>query len=175
MSHDKNSLHISHYDGTHPWRSAIEPSDRSWLLVVDVTGAPHLSLATEAKEEDGHTVTTFTPCSRAMLRGAPGLLAGVAAALTLKIDVVTAAPGSVHKYIATAGTCAGGGVTVRDAAIDLLGRIDHADWMRRGKADQPEDGPRLACGACKGDEGEGHTCEDGPESERGVGVAVLAL
>ncbi len=68
MAHDKNALHVSHYKDSPTWRSEVTPEDRSWLLFVDVTGAPHLYLATETQDADGHTVSTYTPCVRAMLR-----------------------------------------------------------------------------------------------------------
>lgn len=68
MAHDRNTIHVSHYQSSPTWRSAIAPEDRSWLLFIDVTGAPHLYLATETQDGEGQTVTTYAPCVRAMLR-----------------------------------------------------------------------------------------------------------
>ncbi len=68
MAHDKNTIHVSHYTGSTVWRSAVAPKDRSWILYVDQTGAPHLYLAAEVLDNEGHTVTTYVPCVRAMLR-----------------------------------------------------------------------------------------------------------
>jgi len=68
MAHDKHTIRVSHYENSPTWRSAIVPDDRSWLLFIDVAGAPHLYLATETQDAEGQTVTTFAPCVRAMLR-----------------------------------------------------------------------------------------------------------
>jgi len=68
MAHDKNTIHVSHYQDSPTWRSAVMPEDRQWLLFVDVTGAPHLYLAAETQDAEGSTVTTYVPCVRAMLR-----------------------------------------------------------------------------------------------------------
>lgn len=126
MAHDKHTVHVSHYTNSPTWRSAIAPEDRSWLLFIDVTGAPHLYLATETQNAEGQTVTTYAPCVRAMLRPEDGaeaasMLPGVAAARAFTITVgPTPSPECPLPFVAVSGSSAMHGNTPRAAVAALL-------------------------------------------------------
>lgn len=122
MAHDKNAIHVSHFQDSSTWRTSVAPADRSWLLFIDVTGSPHLYLATETQDGEGQTVTTYAPCVRAMLRDAPAPVTDDATAwMTIEIKPNTWRPGDpLAKYQAANATHTALGATPQEAVVALF-------------------------------------------------------
>lgn len=118
-------IHVSHYADSSTWRTDIAPEDRSWLVRVDVTGAPHMYLATEVQEDDTQTTTTYTPCVRAMLRAdaeaGRSLLPGIAG--TEKFSIQVWRSENPDRWIAVSGDLSEFGETREAAFGKMLARL----------------------------------------------------
>lgn len=128
MSHDKHTVHVSHYQDSPTWRSSVAPADRSWLLLIDVTGSPHLYLASETQDAEGQTVTTYVPCVRAMLRDAPAPVTDNAAAwMTIDVRPSTSFNSDpLAKFQAANATHTALGATPQEAVVALFDYLDRA-------------------------------------------------
>lgn len=126
MAHNKHALHISHYPNSPTWRSTVAPEDRSWILLIDVNGSPHLYLAAEAQDAEGQTVTTYAPCVRAMLRDGAPVTDDATAWMTIEIRSAAAFnTDPLAKYQAANATHTALGATPQEAVVSLF------DYMSR--------------------------------------------
>lgn len=134
MAHDKHTIHVSHYTSSPTWRTAVTPEDRSWALFIDVTGAPHLYLASLTSEGDGQTATTYTPCVRAMLRAehadAPGKMPAGVEAIHGVMEIRVGPTGTEghdvateFAYTAATEDAAANGPTARAAVVALFDQL----------------------------------------------------